>query len=108
MSGVYSISTTVKITFLLQKLYLKKLTKKQLNFQTPSFALGEKLSNFSSYFFFTHHFQKSVLLSIIKVPYKSVLLPIITCRNLKLTYNTHPKVLYKSALLSSKNVALRA
>ena len=46
----------------------------------------------------------------IKVPYKSVLLPVITCHHLSLAYHTQKyliKVLYKGVLLSSKNVALR-
>ena len=42
MSSVYSLSTTVEITFILPKLYLKKSIKKQLNFSN---------SNFSSFFF---------------------------------------------------------
>ena len=46
----------------------------------------------------------------IEVPYKSVLLPDITCHHLSLAYHTQKyfiKVLYKSVLLSSKNEALR-
>ena len=75
MPGVYSLSATIEITFILLKLYLKKLTKKQLNF---SFALCEKLSNFSLFLFHLLH---------PKVLYKQVLLSIITCRHLSLAYH---------------------
>ena len=43
MSGVYTLSTTVEITFILPKLYLKKSTKVQLNFPNSIFPLCEKL-----------------------------------------------------------------
>ena len=76
MSGVYSLSTTVDITFILPKLDLKKPTKKQ-TFQTPSFALCGKLSNFSLLFFFTYHSQKFLQKR-----------SIITCRRSLLTYHT--------------------
>ena len=107
MSGVYSLSTTVEITFILPKVYLKKWTKKQLNFKfylllnarmleslalsNNILALCEKLSNLSSFIFhlsFPKVLYKSVLLSVIKVPYKRVLSSIITCRHLSLTYHT--------------------
>ena len=104
MSGVYSLSTTVEITFILPKVYLKKWTKKQLNLNllnarmleslalsNNTLALCEKLSNLSSFIFhlsFPKVLYKSVLLSVIKVPYKSVLSSIITCRHLSLTYRT--------------------
>ena len=80
MSGVYSLLTTVDITFILPKLDLKTPTKSNQTFQTPSFALCGKLSNFSSLFFFH--------LSFPKVLYKSVLLSTITCRHSLLTYHT--------------------
>ena len=108
MPGVYSLSTTVEITFTLPNLHLKKLTKNQLNFSNSIFCFMwktknirdlssltflEKLNNFSSFFFFlTYHFQKYFIKAfyclIIKVPYKVVLLSIITCRHLSLTYHT--------------------
>ena len=70
MSDLCSLSTTVEI----------------------SFAVSEKRSNLSS-FFFTYHSEKYfsipyVLFFIIKVPCEDVLLSIITCRHLLLTYHT--------------------
>ena len=93
MSGVYCLSTTVEITFILAKLYLKKLIKKLLNFPNSIFCSMWKTEQRFVIFFFFHLsfpkvFYKSVLLSIIKVPYKGVLLSIITCRHLSLTYHT--------------------
>ena len=103
MSGVYSLSTTVEITFILPNLYLKKSIKKQLNFSNSIFCSMWKTEQLFFFFFFHLSFPKvlykSALFSIIKVPYKDVLLSIITCCHLSLTY--------KSVLLSSKNVALR-
>ena len=106
---VYILSTTVEITFnkffidFLRQFWGNKLFKLQ-TFQTS--ALCEKLSNVSS-LFFRYHSQKcfkKAFFRVIKVPYKSVLLSVITCRHLSdLLY---PKVLYKSVLLSSKNVVL--
>ena len=106
MPGVYSLSTTVEITFILPNLHLKKSTKNQLNFSNSIFCFTwktknirelssltflEKLNNFS-YFFFNLSFPKvlykSVICLIVKVPYKVVLLSIITCRRLSLTYHT--------------------
>ena len=55
MSGVYSLSTptAVEITFALQK----NRSKSNETFQTLSFAIFEKLSNFSS-FLCTYHSQR--------------------------------------------------
>ena len=110
MFCVYTLSTTVEkkkffnFSHSPKKLYPKKSTKKNYTFQTPSFALCEKLSNLS--FVFQLSFQKvlykSVLRSIIKAPCKSVLFSIITCPHLSFTYHTH-----KSVLLFSKNLAFR-
>ena len=91
MSGVYSVSTTVDITFIFPKLDLKKSTKKQLNFSDSIICSVWKLSNYSSFFFhlsFPKLLYISVLLSIVKVPYRSVLLSIITCRHLLLADHT--------------------
>ena len=88
VSGVYSLSTTVEINFILPKLYFKKLTKKQ-TFQNPSFAQCEKQYFFIFFYLsFPKVLYKIVLLSILKVPYKSVLLSIITRRHLLLTYHS--------------------
>ena len=103
MPGVYSLSTTVDITFILPKLHPKKSTKKQLNFLNSIFCSMRKTATFHLFFHlsFPEVLYKSVLLSIVKVPYKSVLLCIINCRHL-----SYPNVLYKSVLLSSKNAVL--
>ena len=112
MSGVYSLKTTVKITFVLPKLDLKKSIKKQSNFpNSKSFALCEQLSNFLlSYSMKTFYCLLSRILDSLALKHscyykstsKSVLLSIITYHDL-----SYPKVLYKSVLLSGKNVALR-
>ena len=103
MPGVYSLSTTVGLTFIPTKLNLKKSTKKQLNFSGPIFCSVWKTEQLFSIFFFHLSFQKvlykGVLLSAVKVSQKSVLLSVITCRHL-----SYPKILYKSVILSSKNV----
>ena len=99
MSGVCFLSTTGDITFILPKLDLKKSTKKTL-----SFALCGKLGNFSFFFFhlsFPKVLYKSVLLSIIKVPFESVPLSFITWCHL-LTYHTE-NYFIKVFYLSSKN-----
>ena len=103
MPGVYSLSTTVDIIFILPKLHPKKSTKKQLNFSNSIFCSMRKTATFHHFFHlsFPEVPYKSVLLSIVKVPYKSVLLSIINCRHL-----SYPDVLYKSVLLSSKNAVL--
>ena len=103
MPGVYSLSTTVDIAFILPKLHPKKSTKKQLNFSNSIFCSMRKTEQLFIIFFhlsFLEVLYKSVLLSIVKVPYKSVLLSI-NCRHL-----SYPNVLYKSVLLSSKNAVL--
>ena len=93
MSSVYSLSTTIEITFILPKLDLKKPTKQQLNF---SLLCVENWATFHHYFF-------SLIIPKIALQKRSIiyyyLLPLIT----DLSY---PKVHYKSVLLSSKNVAL--
>ena len=103
MPGVYSLSTTVDIAFILPKLHPKKSTKKQLNFSNSIFCSMRKTEQLFIFFHlsFLEVLYKSVLLSIVKVPYKSVLLSIINCRHL-----SYPNVLYKSVLLSSKNAVL--
>ena len=84
MSGVYSLSTTVEIIFILPKLYIKKSIKKLLN------SMRKTEQRFITFFHisFPKVLYKSVLLSIIKVSYKSVVLSVITCRQLSLTYHT--------------------
>ena len=87
MSGVYSLSTTVDITFILPKLDLKKSTKKELNFSNSIFCSVWKTEQLFIFFFFfaliiPKSIYKSVLLSIVKVPYKSVLLSNICCRHI--------------------------
>ena len=79
MSGVYSLSTTVDITFILPKLVLKKPTKKQLKFSNSIFCSVWKTEQLFFIIFFH--------LSFPKVLYKSVLLSIITCRP-SLIYHT--------------------
>ena len=80
MSGVYSLSTTVDITFILPKLVLKKPTKKQLKFSNSIFCSVWKTEQLLFIIFFH--------LSFPKVLYKSVLLSIITCRTSLLIYHT--------------------
>ena len=90
MSGVYSLSATVDITFILPKLDLKKLTKKQLNISNTIFCSVWKTEQLFIIFFhvsFAKVLHKSVLLSTVKVPYKSVLLSIITYHHLLLAYH---------------------
>ena len=104
MPGVYSLSTTVDIAFILPKLHPKKSTKKRLNFSNSIFCSMRKTEQLFIIFFhlsFLEVLHKSVLLSIVKVPYKSVQLSIINCRHL-----SYPNVLYKSVLLSSRNAVL--
>ena len=79
MSGVYSLSTKVGITFILPKLDLKKPTKKQLNFSNSIFCSVWKTEQLFIIFFH---------LSFLKVLHKSVLLSITTCRHSLLTYHT--------------------
>ena len=69
MSGVHSLSTAVEITFILPKVYLKKLIKKQLNFSNFTFCFMWKTGQLFMIFFhlsFPEVLHKSVLLSIIK------------------------------------------
>ena len=108
MSGVYSLSTTVDITFILPKLDLKKSPKKQLNFSNPIFCSMWKTEQLFIFFHlsFSKVLYKSVLLSFVKVPYKSVLLSIITCCHLLLTYLTK-KYFIKAFYLSTKNAAFQ-
>ena len=80
MSGVYSLSTTVGLTFIPPKLDLKKSTKKQLNFSNSIFCSVWKTEQLFIIIFFH--------LSFPKVLYKSVLLSIITCRHSLLIYHT--------------------
>ena len=50
MSGVYSLSTTVDITFILPKLDLKKSAKKQLNFSNSIFCFVWKTEQLFIFF----------------------------------------------------------
>ena len=72
MSGVYSLSTTVDITFILPKLDLKKPTKKQLNFSNSIFCSVWKTEQLFNFIFhlFLKVLYKSILVSVVKVPYK--------------------------------------
>ena len=57
MSSVYSLSTTVEITFILLKLYLKKSTKKAMKLFKLHLLLYVK-KYVTYHLFFTHHSQK--------------------------------------------------
>ena len=68
-------------------------TKKQLNFSNSIFCCVWKTEQLFIIFFFTYHSRKYFIktfycLLYTKVPYKSFLLSIITCRHLLLTYHT--------------------
>ena len=96
MSGVYFLSTTVDITFILPKLNLKKATKKQLNFSNSIFCSVWKTEQLFFIIFFSLIIPKSTLQKgSITYYYLSSLI-------IDLSY---PIVLYNSVLLSSKNVA---
>ena len=86
MFGVYSLSTTAEITFILPKLYLKKIDKKAITLFRLCLLLYVKNWVTVHHCFFHLSFpkvlHKSVILSIIKVPYKSAILSIITCHHL--------------------------
>ena len=115
MSGVYSFSITVEITFILPKSFLKKSTKKHLNFSNYIFCSMWKTYH---HLFFTYHSQmyfikafycllrSSIKKYLIKMLYY-LLLPIITCRHFLLTYRTQKyfiKVFYylaKTSLLEN-------
>ena len=60
MSGVYSLSTTVEITFIIPNLYLKKSTKKQLNSSNSVFCSRKNWVTFH-HFFFIYHPQKYLI-----------------------------------------------
>ena len=95
MSGVYSLPATVDITVILPKLDLKKPTNSNQTVQTPHFALCGKLSNFSSLFF-------SLIIPKSTLQKRSIIYYYLPPLIIDLSY---PKVLCKSVLLSSKNVA---
>ena len=78
MSGVYSLSTTVDITFILPKLDLKKPTKKQLNFSNSIFCSVRKTEQLFIIIFFSLIIPKSTLQKRF----------IITCCHSLLTYHT--------------------
>ena len=102
MFGVYYLPTTVQITYY-PKTVSQKTKKQPKTFQTPSFALCEKLSNFSFFFFPTYHFQKyfkKPFFCLLKAFYY-LLLFVVTYIDLSC-----PKVFYKRVLLSSNNVAM--
>ena len=106
MSNVYSLSTVVEITFILRKLYLKKLINKQLNFSNSIFCSMCKTEQHFT-IFFSVIIPKSTLQKRSIVYKKKYLIkafyyylsPLI----IDLSYS---KVLCKSVLLSSKNVTL--
>ena len=95
MSGVYFLSTTVDITFILPKLNLKKATKKQLNFSNSIFCSVWKTEQLFFIIFFSLIIPKSTLQK------RSIIYYYLSPLIIDLSY---PKVLYKSVLLSSKNV----
>ena len=106
MSGVSSLSTTVEITCILPKLSWKidkepinrSLFLKHLRAATSAIKLFKLhillyVKNWATFHHFFHLsfsivLYESVLFFIIKVLYKDVLLSIITCRHLLLTYHT--------------------
>ena len=77
MSAVYSLSTTVEITFVLPKLYL---TNRQKAIQLIKLRLLFYVKNRAAFHLFKLSFPK--ILS------KSFLLSIITCRHLSWTYHS--------------------
>ena len=105
MSGVYSLSTTVEITCILPKLFQKidkeainrSLFLKHLRTATSAIKLFKLhillyVKNWATFHHFFHlSFPKvlceNVLFFIIIVLHKDVLLSIITCRDLLLTYH---------------------
>ena len=109
MSGVCFLSTTADIAFIVPKLYLEKSIKKQLNFSNSIFCSMWKTDQLFI-IFFTYHSEK-YLMKAFFLYYKSTLwrwrCSIIYYYLSPLIIDlSHPKVLYKSVLLSSKNVAL--
>ena len=69
MSGAYSLSTTVGLTFILPKLDVKKLTKNQLTFSNSIFWSvwkTEQLFIISFHLSLPKLLYKSVLLSVVK------------------------------------------
>ena len=110
MSGVYSLSSTVEKTFILPKLYLKKSIKKQLNFPNSIFCSMWKTEQLFIFFFFSLIIPESTLWKRSILYYKSMLwrCSIIYYYLAPLVIDLScPEVLYKSVLLSSKNVAQR-
>ena len=111
MSGVYSLSSTVEKTFILPKLYLTKSIKKQLNFPNSIFCSMWKTEQlFIFFFFFSLIIPESTLWKRSILYYKSMLwrCSIIYYYLAPLVIDLScPEVLYKSVLLSSKNVAQR-
>ena len=105
MSGVYSLSTTVEITCVLEislkidkeainrSLFLKHLRTATSAIKLFKLHILLYVKNWATFHHFFHlSFSKvlyeSVLFFIIKVLYKDVLLSIITCHHLLLTYHT--------------------
>ena len=104
MPGVYFLSTTGDITFILPKLDLKKSIKKTIKlFKLYLLHYVENWATFHLFFHlsFPKVLYKSVLLSIVKVPFESDPLSFITCRHL-LAYHTE-NYFIKVFYLSSKN-----
>ena len=83
-------------TFILPKLDLKKSTKKQLNFSNSIFCSVWKTEQLFFIIFFSLIIPKSTLQK------RSIIYYYLSPLIIDLSY---PKVLYKSVLLSSKNVA---
>ena len=89
MSGVYSLATTLEITFILPKLYLKKSIKKQVNFSNFILCFIWKTEQcFITFFSLIIPISTSQKRSF--VYYKSALWKrsINTCRHLSLTFYT--------------------
>ena len=107
-SKIYGYAKQIcQVTFILPKLCLKKLIKKQLNFSNSIFCSMWKTATFDHFFrlSFPKVLYKSALLSILEVPYKSVLLSITICRHLSLIYHTQ-KFFTKAFYYLAKNVSL--
>ena len=96
MSGVYSLSTTVDITFILPKLDLKTDKKAIKLFKLHFWLCVKNGATFHHFFFFFTYHPKSTLQkrSIVYYYFSPLIIDLL-----------YPKVLYKSVVLSSKNAA---
>ena len=95
MSGVYSLSTTVDLTFIPPKLDLKKLTKKQFSFSNSIYCSVWKTEQLFIIFF-------SLIIPKSTLQKRSIVYYYLSPLIIDLSY---PKILYKSVVLSGKNVA---